>query len=166
MSQSLTCSVVTGEVSVDAVLRDDIRSVKFEGGSMMLFGMISDIGTGALVRLYGKLTQLYAINQPAVFMQYNASCHTAKFVKTFLSEEDITVMEWPAQSPGINPIENFWKLINERAKEKNPRNVEKLWTKLKGEWEKISVDKWKTLIRSCSKRCQAIIESKRLHIKY
>ena len=61
-----------------------------------------------------------AINQPAVFMQDNASCHT---VKSFLSEEDVTVMEWPAQSADINPIENVWKLLNERANEKNPRNI-------------------------------------------
>ena len=86
-------------------------------------------------------------------MQDNAPCHTAKSVKTFLSEEDVTVMEWPAQSPDMNPIENVWKLLNERAKEKNPRNVEELWTNLKGEWGKISVDECKILIRSCSKRC-------------
>ena len=67
-----------------------------------------------------------AINQPGVFMQDNTPCHTAKFVKTFLSEEGVTVIERPAQSPDMNPIENFWKLLNEIAKEKNPRNVEKL----------------------------------------
>ena len=61
-------------------------------------------------------------------------------------------MEWPAQIPDMNPIENVWKFQNERAKEKNPRNVEELWTNLKGEWEKISVDKCKILNRSCCKR--------------
>ena len=66
----------------------------------------------------------------------------------------------------MNPIENVWKLLNERAKEKNSRNVKELWTNLKGEWEKISVDECKTLIHSYSKRCQAVIESKGLHIKY
>ena len=63
------------------------------------------------------------INQPAVCMQDNTPCHTAKSVKTFLSEEDVT-----APSPDMNPIENVWKLLNERDKEKNPRNVEELWT--------------------------------------
>ena len=74
-----------------------------------------------------------AINQPVVFIQDNAPCHAWKSVKTFLSEEDVTVMEWLAQSPDMNPIENVWKLLNERAKEKNQRNVEELWTNLKGE---------------------------------
>ena len=55
-----------------------------------------------------------AINQPAVFMQDDALSHTAKSVKTFLSAENVTVMEWLAQSSDMNPIENVWKLLNER----------------------------------------------------
>ena len=74
-----------------------------------------------------------ANNQPAVFKQDNALCHTAKSVKTFLSEEDVTVMEWPAQTPDMNPIQNVWKLPKERAKKQNSRNVKELWTNLKGE---------------------------------
>ena len=66
----------------------------------------------------------------------------------------------------MNPIGNVWKLLNKRAWEKNPRNVQELWTNLKGEWEKIPVDESKALICSYSKRCQVVIESKGLHIKY
>ena len=55
-----------------------------------------------------------AINQSAVFMQDNVLCHTAKSVETFLSDEDVTVRVWPAQSLDMNPIENIWKLLNER----------------------------------------------------
>ena len=121
-------------------------SVKFRGGSVKVFKMISLPGRGHIVRLYGKINStLYkeilkkhavpnlrtAINQPAVFMQDNAPCHSAKYVKTFLSEEDVTVMAWSAQSLHMNPIENDWKLLNERTKEKNPRNVEELWTNFK-----------------------------------
>ena len=90
----------------------------------MVFGRISEAGTGPLVRLHGKINaSVYkeilkkyvvtnlrtAINQPAVFMQDNAPYYAVKFVKTFLSEEDVTVMESPAQSPDMNPIENVWK---------------------------------------------------------
>ena len=35
-------------------------------------------------------------------------------------------MERPAQSPDMNPVEVVLKLLNKRAKEKNPRNVEEL----------------------------------------
>ena len=111
--------------------------VKFRGESVMVFGMISIAVTGPLVRLHGKINaSVYkeilkkhvpnlrtAINQPAVFMQDNAPCNTAKSVKTFLSVEDVIVMEWPIQSPDMNPIENVCKLLNERAKEKIPRII-------------------------------------------
>ena len=88
---------------------------------MKAFGKISSAGIGPLVRLHGKInTTVYkvilkkhfvtilrtAINQPALFMQDNTPCHTPKSVKTFLFEEDVTFMEWPAQSPDMNPIEN------------------------------------------------------------
>ena len=101
----------------------------------MVFGMISAAGPGALVRLHGRInaavykemlrqhvlpTLRSAANQPAIFMQDNAPCHTAKFIKTFFTEENLTVMDWPAQSPDKNPIENVWKLLNERSKNSNP----------------------------------------------
>ena len=45
-------------------------------------------------------------------------------------------MNWFAQSLNMNPIEKVLKLLNERAKEKNPRNIGELSTNLKGDWEK------------------------------
>ena len=66
----------------------------------------------------------------------------------------------------MNPIEDIWKLLNERSKEKNPTNVEDLWTNVNREWEKISVDECNTSICSCRKSCQAVFESKGLYIKY
>ena len=84
--------------------------------------MISDAGTGSLVRLHGKINATVykeiwrkhvvsnlrtAVNHPAVFMQYNAPCHTAKSIKTFLSEERVTVMEWPAPNPVMNMFGSF-----------------------------------------------------------
>ena len=184
MSQSLTCLVVTEEGLFDAIRRNDIglsalKVVLDLEEDVMVFGLISVAGTGPLVRLHSKINATVyieilkktrhiflgtAINQPAVFMQDNTPCYTAKSFKTFLSEEDVTLMEWPAQSPDMNPIENVWKLVNERDKEKNPRNIEELWTNLKGEWEKVSVDEYKTLIRPCSKRGQDVIENKSLYI--
>ena len=64
MGQSLTWSIMTGESSFDAVLKEwyspqcTKSSVKFGGGSMMVFGMISVLVQDLLSGYTVKLTQL------------------------------------------------------------------------------------------------------------
>ena len=36
-------------------------------------------------------------------------------------------MEWPAQSPNLNPIENLWGDIKNVVFEAKPRNSQELW---------------------------------------
>ena len=93
-------------------------------------------------------------------MQDNAPCHKAKVVMSYLSKQDFEIMDWPPQSPDLNPIENLWKTLGVKVMERNPTNTEDLWVKLQEEWSKISIEDCQELIRSCSRRCAAIIESK------
>ena len=55
-------------------------------------------------------------------MHDNAPRHKAKTVMSFFKEE--YVMDWPAQIPDINPIENVWKILGERFNEKNLKTTE------------------------------------------
>ena len=55
-----------------------------------------------------------------IFMQDNAPGYKAKTVLSFLKEEGIAVIKWPLQSPHMNPIENVWKIIGEKAQNRNP----------------------------------------------
>ena len=139
--------------------------------------MISAAGTGSLLRLHSKIKATVilekhvvpnlksVINQLALFMQDNALCHTAKSFKTFLAEEDVTVMVWPAKSPYMIPIENVWKLLKERAKKKSLKTGRTM-DYFERRMREISVDEYNPLIHSFSRRCQAVIESKDLLIKY
>ena len=45
------------------------------------------------------------------FQQDNAPCNTSKVVKTFINEQQIDLLEWPAKSPDLTPIENVWALL-------------------------------------------------------
>ena len=156
-------------------------SVKFGGGSVMVYGMISGNGVGPLVWLLGKVNagvykQLVkdhvlpvlrnSTKQPSIFMQDNVLCHKAMVVMNFLTAENVTVMDWPPQSPDLNPIENVWKTQGERSKARNHKTTEQLWNGLQEEWNKITQQDINKLISSCSWRCQSAIEAKGLHTKY
>ena len=80
-------------------------SVKFGGGSVIVWGSISGDGVGPLVRLQGKvkvgvykqLVKEYVLpvlrnstKQPSIFMQDNAPCHKAMVVMNFRKAENVT----------------------------------------------------------------------------
>jgi hypothetical protein len=47
----------------------------------------------------------YCVGQNFILMQDNAKPHTAGITRDFLQESGIQVMEWPALSADLNPIE-------------------------------------------------------------
>lgn len=58
------------------------------------------------------------------FLQDGAPCHTSKKVMAFLKEANIPVMDWPGNSPDLNPIENLWAIM--KGKLKKNKNITSL----------------------------------------
>ena len=156
------------------------RTVKF-GGGVMVSRMISSAGVWPIVRFHGNINaSLYKefLRQHAlshlrketveipVFMHDNAPYHKGKTVSSFLENEGIAVMKWPPQSPDMNPQENVWKIIGEKAQNWNPQIIDDLWGFLKEEWESITTTFCKKLIGSWSRRCNEVIQCKGKFTKY
>uniref|UniRef100_A0A3Q3J3I1 Tc1-like transposase DDE domain-containing protein n=1 Tax=Monopterus albus TaxID=43700 RepID=A0A3Q3J3I1_MONAL len=59
-----------------------------------------------------------------VFQQDLAPCHTSKQVKNFFEENHINTLDWPGNSPDLNPIENLDLRV--AAGRRNPSNLRDL----------------------------------------
>ena len=118
------------------------KTVKFGGRSVIVWGMISSAGVGPTVRFNGNINasdykELLRQNalphlrkvtvETPIFMQDNALCHKAKTVLSFLEEKGIAVMKWLPQSPDMNTLENIWKIIGDKAQNRDPQNDD-LWS--------------------------------------
>ncbi|GFV96789.1 uncharacterized protein TNCV_4350021 [Trichonephila clavipes] len=58
-------------------------------------------------------------NQSWIFQDDNAACHCAKVVQKWLKDHTVNRMNWPRQSPDLNPIQNSWFKIGYEISKKN-----------------------------------------------
>ena len=61
--------------------------------------------------LIPQIREWFPNGKKIVFMQDGAPCHIAKSIKAFLDNKSIELLDWPGNSPDMNPIENLWELV-------------------------------------------------------
>jgi transposase len=97
-----------------------------------------------------------------VFMQDNASIHRSLHTKKWIDDSQIKVLEWPANSPDLNPIENLWGLLA-RAVYANGRQFnsrEELKSEVLKQWDLMCEETLTTLVKSMPNRIIEVISLK------
>ncbi len=81
-----------------------------------------------------------------IFQQDLAPAHTAKCTKSWFNDHGVTVLDWPANSPDLNPIENLWSIVKRKMRDTRPNNADYLKTAIKATWASITPEQCHRLI--------------------
>ncbi len=122
-----------GEAQSPSFLKSSVKFPQF----VMIWGAMSSAGVGPLCFLKTNVTapiyqyilehfvlssadQLFK-DADFIFQLDLAPVHTAKSTKSWLNDHGVGVLDWPASSPDLNPIDNLWGIVKRKMRNKRPK---------------------------------------------
>ena len=161
------------------------ESVKFGGASLMMWGCMTAQGVGYATKIDGALNAaLYVdivedelqwtmghfhLNRREITFEHdNDPKHTSHLARNWLSNNSIRVLDWPAQSPHLNPIEHLWSYLKRQLApyENAPQDIDELWQRVVTDWYKIPLETCTDLIESMPRRVAAVLKARGGHTNY
>ncbi len=162
--------------------KNTIPTVKHGSGNVMLWGCFSAKGTGRLLHIEGRMdgamyheilgnnvlhsVRALKMGRGWVFQHDNDSKQWARETKEWLHKKQLKVLEWPSQSPDLNPIENLWRELKLRVAQRQPQNLKDLEKTCMEEWAKIPAAVCANLVKNYRKRLTSVIVNKGFCTKY
>ena len=152
---------------------------RYGGGSIMVWAGISnraktDIGSirGNLnsVRYYNEIIRPVILpfmhqGHAQIFQQDNARPYVARHTMNLLRANNVNVLNWPAKSPDISPIEYLWDHLGRKVRERNDVNsVMDLECALHQEWNRIPMAVIQRLISSMRRCCVTVCAMNKINM--
>jgi transposase len=167
---------------------------KCKGVSVMVWGCFASNIRGPLAVCHGHMKAVQYINilednllpfietlpnnikNDVSFQQDNATIHRARVTQGWFDDNEITVIEWPPNSPDMNPIEHVWKALKAKLHARFPdtyalrggpeRVQEELAKRLQVVWAELEEEVFERLISSMPARVQALYDAKGWYTRY
>ena len=149
-----------------------VPTLKFGGGSILIWGCFSTKGVGKISVMDGKMNaQKYKqilqenlmpsvesleLTSENIFQQDIDPKHTDKSTKKWLSENNVNVLQWLTQSPDLNPIDDLWRFLKIQIRKRAPASINNLKTICQEEWYKIPINYCNKLIETFKKILVAV----------
>ena len=145
------------------------------GGGIMVWGAISWNGKLELKEISGRMNAEGYVHMLAnanlkqegerlaglnwKFQQDNAPCHSSRRARIFFEQQRIDVLDWPANSPDLNIIENAWGQMARDVYKggRQFQSIGSLRTAISSAWENISQEYLHSLYNSMKSRIAEVL---------
>jgi hypothetical protein len=152
-----------------------IPKVQQGGFSVMFWGCFSRRANPLTVvegridsQKYLKLVQevvmpeIEASDVELIFMQDNARPHTARVITDYYHENNVQMLDWPPQSPDLNPIEQIWAIMKQKlyTQKSFPKNKSELIASFFRIWDELPESLLVNLSDSIPERLEKVLKNK------
>lgn len=105
-------------------------------------------------------------NKDIIYQDDNDPKHRSKRIKAFKEKYNISSLEWPSNSPDLNPIENIWALLKKNIKKYAINDINDFKAAVTKSWNEISQETINNTILSIDNRVQEVIKREGDSINY
>jgi hypothetical protein len=111
------------------------------------------------VRVLDEHLRPFCANQQFIYQQDNAPIHTSRETRRWFNDNNITLLDWPACSPDLNPTENIWGQLVRMiyAENKQYQTVEQLKQAILKAWRRLTVQTLRNHVESMPNRIFQVI---------